>query len=108
MSISFPGAGGILRRQILERLDEAGRGGVERTELERRVDATPGELEEALAALARDGRAVEMEERWYAPGQTGWSVGVVQRLEEGDALVRPGPREEPTFFVRKRNLKRAI
>jgi ribonuclease R len=108
MSISFPGAGGILRRQILERLDEAGRGGVEKTELQRKVDATPEELEGALAALARDGRAVEMEERWYAPGQTGWSVGVVQRLEEGDALVRPGPREEPTFFVRKRNLKRAI
>lgn len=108
MSISFPGSGGILRRQILARLDEAGRGGLEERELQRQVDATPEELDAALAALARDGRAVEMDERWYAPEKTGWSVGVVQRLEEGDALVRPGPREDPTFFVRKRNLKRAI
>jgi ribonuclease R len=108
MSISFPGSEGILRRQILERLDEAGRGGMEREELQRKVEATPEELAEALATLARDGRAVEMEERWYVPGQTGWSVGVVQRLEDGDALVRPGPREDPTFFVRKRNLKRAV
>src|SRR4051794_30825693 len=108
MSISFPGAEGILRRQILERLHEAGRGGMEKSELQRKVDATPEELDRALATLARDGRAVEMEERWYAPEKTGWSVGVVQRLEEGDALVRPGPREDPTFFVRKRNLKRAI
>src|SRR3982750_4283869 len=108
MSISFPGSGGILRRQILERLDEAGRGGLEKSELQRKVDATSEELDEALAALARDGRVVEMEERWYAPGQTGWSVGIVQRLGGGEALVRPGPREAPTFFVRKRNLKRAI
>src|SRR5262249_33965236 len=108
MSISLPGSGGILRRQMPARLGQAGRGGMETLDLQRKVDATPEELEEALAALARDGRAIEMDERWYAPEKTGWSVGIVQRLEEGDALVRPGPREDPTFFVRKRNLKRAI
>ncbi len=108
MSISLPGSEGIVRRRILDRLNEAGRVGMDREEIRRKVDATPEELERALATLARDGGAVEMEERWFAPGKTGWSVGVVQRLEEGDALVRPGAREEPTFFVRKRNLKRAI
>ena len=67
MSISFPGAEGILRRQILERLDEAGRGGMEKSELQRKVDATPEELDRALATLARDGRAVEINQRNHCP-----------------------------------------
>ena len=107
MSITLPGAEGILSQEVLARLAAAGREGVEAGELRRKVDATPEELAQVLARLERDGRAIEMEGRWYAPEQTGWSVGVVQRLEDGDALVRPGPREEPTLFVRKRNLKRA-
>ena len=108
MSTSIPGAEGILRRELLARLEEAGRGGAEEGELRRTAEGTPEEVAQALARLERDGLAVEMEGRWYSPGQTGWAVGVVERLEEGDALIRPRPRQDPTFFVRKRNLKRAM
>ena len=107
MSMSYPGAEGILHQEVLARLDEAGRGGMEEGELRGKVEAGPEELAKALARLERDGRAIEMEGRWYAPGRTGWAVGVVEPLEEGDALIRPGPRQEPTFYIRKRNLKRA-
>lgn len=107
MSMSHPGAEGILQREVLVRLDEAGKGGMEEGELRGKVDGSPEELAEALARLERDGRAVEMEGRWYAPGQTGWATGIIELLDAGDALIRPGPRREPTFYVRKRNLKRA-
>jgi ribonuclease R len=107
MSIAFPGAEGLLRQEIAARLDEAGHRGLEKEQLRRKVDATPEELERALDRLQTEGRAVEMEGRWLAPQHTGWAVGVVDLLEEGDALIRPGFRQDPTFFVRRRNLKRA-
>ncbi|MFL6194883.1 MAG: ribonuclease R [Thermoanaerobaculia bacterium] len=107
MSTSFPGAEGILRHEILAVLDGAGKNGVEEGQLERRADGHAGELAQALAALEKEGKAVGMEGRWYATAHTGWTVGVVERLEEGDALIRPGARQEPSYFVRKRNLKRA-
>ncbi len=114
MSISYPGAEGILRQQILARLEEAGRNGVEEGELQP-GEGSSGELPQALARLEKEGRAVEMDGRWFAPGHSSWEVGVVERLEEGDALIRqsirpnnrPSGREEPAFYVRKRNLKRA-
>jgi len=108
MSMSHPGAEGILQREVLTRLDVAGKGGMEEGELHGTVDGTPEEIAEALARLERDGRAVEMEGRWYAPGQTGWATGVVELLDEGDALIRPGPRRDPSFYIRRRNLKRAV
>ena len=57
-----------------------------------------------------------MDGRWFAPGHSDWAVGVVERLEEGDALIRPAigpkgrptPRGEPLFFIRKRNLHKAL
>jgi ribonuclease R len=106
-SNAFAGAEGLLRQEIAARLDEAGSVGLEDGELRARIGAPPEELERALARLGGEGRAVEMEGRWFAPRHTGWVVGVVNLLEEGDALIRPGVREEPAFFVRKRNLKRA-
>jgi ribonuclease R len=107
MSIAFPGAEGLLRQEIAARLDEAGHRGLEKEQLRRKVDASPEELEKALDRLQAEGRAVEMEGRWLAPEHTGWAVGVVDLLEEGDALIRPGFRQDPTFFIRRRNLKRA-
>src|SRR5690242_138700 len=106
MSTSIPGGEGILRQQILARLDEAGRNGLEEGELRRKTDGE-GELAKALESLEKEGKAVGMEGRWYATAHTGWVVGVVERLEDGDALIRPGARQDPSFFVRKRNLKRA-
>jgi ribonuclease R len=106
-SNAFAGAEGLLRQEIAARLDEAGSVGLEDGELRARIGAPPEELERALARLVAGAQAVEMEGRWFAPRHTGWIVGVVNLLEEGDALIRPGVREEPAFFVRKRNLKRA-
>jgi ribonuclease R len=97
-----------LRQEVLDRLDEAGRDGMEAGHLRRKVDAGPEELEGALERLQTEGKAVEMDGRWFLPKHTGWSVGVVERLEEGDALIRPGRRDEPSFFVRRRNLKKAM
>lgn len=108
MSMSIPGAEGLLRQEVASRLDEAGKEGVEAGQLLRRLDAGPEELDRALSELMAAGQAVEMDGRWFAPHHTGWSVGVVSLLEEGDALIRPGFREEATLFVRRRNLKRAI
>jgi len=116
MSISYPGAEGILRQEILARLEEAGRNGVEEGALQEQVAETPGELPGTLRRLEREGKAVEMDGRWFAPDHADWEVGVVERLEEGDALFRPSARPvgrpvgraEPTFYIRKRNLKRAL
>lgn len=107
MSTSFAGAEGLLRQDVSARLDQAGRDGMEIEEIRGQVTAGPDELERALARLQTEGKAVEIDGRWLAARHTGWTVGLVEKLEEGDALIRPGVRGEPSFFVRKRNLKRA-
>ncbi len=76
--------------------------------LRRKVDAGPEELERVLERLQAAGKAVEMDGRWFVPKHTGWSVGVVEKQEEGDALVRTGRRDDPSFFIRKRNLNKAV
>jgi ribonuclease R len=108
MSIEFPGAEGLLRREIAARLEEAGRDGMEAGQLRRKLGADREELEQALSRLQAEGRAVEVDGQWYAPRHSGGTVGVVELLEEGDALIRPGFREEPAFFVRRRNLRQAL
>jgi ribonuclease R len=107
MSIAFPGADGLLRQEIAARLEEAGRDGMEEPQLRRKVDAGLEELKQALRKLQAEGRAVEIEGRWLAPEHSGGTAGIVELLEEGDALIRPGFREAPAFFVRRRNLKQA-
>lgn len=107
MSTSFAGADGLLRQDVSARLDQAGRDGMDVEELRRQRTAGPGELESVLARLQAEGQAVDMDGRWVAARHTGWTVGLVEKLEEGDALIRPGVRGEPSFFVKKRNLKRA-
>jgi ribonuclease R len=107
MSTSFAGAEGLLRQDVSARLDQAGRDGMDVGELRRQITAGPEELERALARLQTEGKAIEMDGRWLAARHTGWTVGLVEKLEEGDALIRPGVRGEPSFFVRKRNLHRA-
>lgn len=108
MSMSFPGADGLLRQEVASRLEETGSHGVEKERLRRKVEASPEDLERALAKLQAEGRAAEIDGRWFAPKNTDRTAGVVELLEEGDALIRPGFREEPAFFVRKRNLKKAL
>ncbi|HSK80102.1 MAG TPA: ribonuclease R [Thermoanaerobaculia bacterium] len=107
MSIKFPGAEGLLQKDVLARLDEAGKGGMEEGQLLRQVDASPEELAHALDRLQKEGLAAELEGRWIAAKHTGFAFGWVELLESGDALIRPGFRQEPIFLVRRRNLKRA-
>jgi ribonuclease R len=107
ISFAFAGAEGLLRQDVAARLEEAGRDGVEKERLRRQVDTTPEELDRALRTLLSEGRAVEDDGLWYAPRHSEGTVGVVELLDEGDALIRPGFREEPEFFVRQRNLKKA-
>ncbi|HEV7786998.1 MAG TPA: RNB domain-containing ribonuclease, partial [Thermoanaerobaculia bacterium] len=107
MSTSFAGAEGLLRQDVSARLDQAGRDGMDVEELRPQITAGPGELERTLARLQTEGKAVDMDGRWLAARHTGWTVGLVEKLEEGDALIRPGVRGEPSLFVRKKNLKRA-
>ncbi len=87
MSNSIPGAEGILQRQVLARLEAAGAAGVGEGELRQQIGGDAEELTRTLARLESKGLAVEMEGRRYAPAATGWTVGVVERLEEGDALI---------------------
>src|SRR5215213_3964826 len=108
MSMSFPGADGLLKQEVASRLEETGRDGVEKERLRRKVEAGEEDLERVLAKLRAEGRAVEIDGRWFAPKNTDWTAGIVELLEEGDAMIRPGFREEPAFFVRKRNLKKAL
>jgi ribonuclease R len=107
MSISFPGADGLLRQDLAALLEDAGRDGLDQGQLQKKVDAGLGELERALQTLQAEGRAVETDGRWLAPRYSGGTAGIVELLDEGDALIRPGFREEPAFFVRRRNLKQA-
>jgi len=108
MSIALPGAEGLLRRDIAALLEGAARDGLDDGQLRGRVEATAEELKQALEDLQAAGGAVEIEGRWYAPRHSGFSVGIVELLDEGDAVIRPGPREEAAFFVRRRNLKQAL
>src|SRR4029077_20596628 len=112
MSIAVPGAEGILRQEVLARLEAAGRSGMEEGTLGSQTEGTAEELGQTLRSLEKEGRAVEIDGRWFVPGHSDWAVGVVERLEEGDALIRPNtrptPRGEPLFFIRKRNLHKAL
>ena len=108
MSITLPGSEGPLRERAFALLDGTGRPGLEFQDLLDRLDADRDELKAALRGLEARGRAVEVEDRWYAAEQTPWEVGIVDLLDTGDALLRPGWREEPAVFLRRRQLKGAL
>jgi len=106
----MPGAEGPAREKAFAAVDAAGRNGIAATDLRRAVEPEIGaaELEVALRTLSERGRAVEVEERWYAVEHTPWAVGIIDPLETGDALLRPGVRQEPELVVRRRNLNGAV
>src|SRR5918996_1457230 len=65
-------------------------------------------LDAALRTLSERGRAAQVEGRWYAVEHTPWAVGVIDPVDTGDALLRPGYRQEPELFIRRRNLNGAL
>src|SRR5258706_14589339 len=76
MSTSFAGAEGLLRQDVYARLDQAGRDGMEAEQLRRQVSASAEELEQALARLQTEGKAVEVDGKWVAARPTGGTVGL--------------------------------
>ncbi len=66
-------------------------------------------VEDALDSLQREGQAYEVEGLWYGEDAGDWSVGVVEILDTGDALIRPpGWGKRPEILVRRRNLAEAF
>src|SRR5215210_149152 len=109
MSMILPGAEGPLREQVFSLIDRTGRNGLELQDLaEQMRGVPPAEIEGALRGLEARGRAVEVEGVWYAAEKTPWATGIVDVLETGDALLKPGQREEADHFIRSRSLNGAL
>ena len=109
MSIMLPGAEGPLREQVFGLVDRTGRNGLELQDIaEQMRGVAPAEIEGALRGLEARGRAVEVEGVWYVAEKTPWATGIVDVLETGDALLKPGQREEADHFIRSRSLNGAL
>jgi ribonuclease R len=111
MSTLLPGSEATLKDRVLARLREKGKLGVWPLEIRDKLSrGIPVKLvEEALESLQREGQAYEVEGLWYGEDAGVWSVGVVESLDNGDALIRPpGWGKRPESFVRRRNLADAF
>jgi ribonuclease R len=115
-SVELPGGERALAERVDERLREVGGRGASLDTLGgRQGGVEPEDVAAALASLAAEGRAIERQGRWYALGATEWVAGRVDRLDGGDAMIRPfvdGPLPrrggEPAFLVEARHLKGAL
>jgi ribonuclease R len=109
MSTVFPGNEALLRSRVLSRLQDSGRQGLRPEELK---DSGLDAVKDALEALQATGEAFEIEGLWYAEEFGPWLLGVVEVLEDGDAVIRRpgarGQREQPEAYVRRRNVKGAM
>ncbi len=104
----LPGGDGRLRAQLVERLERAGRRGLEeRSLVQALADWPAAEVKRALAELEAAGVAIEWARRIHAVRHSDWTVGVVETLETGDALARTGVRGEAGFYLPRRALKGA-
>lgn len=106
MSIRIAGQKELLSAALLEMLVAEGRRGLSHAEVAHRAETLDAreEYAAALAALERDGTAVEWNKRWYALASTEWCAGELQGLAAGDALLRTGARDEAGYFVPRRVL----
>ena len=97
-------------RRLLGHLESAGRRGCSTDELASALDGEwPEDLvRSALQGLEQEGLAVDRNQRWYAVRFTQWSVGTVQLMERGDALIRSGRDKEVGYFAARRHLKGAL
>jgi ribonuclease R len=109
----LPGGLALLEERALAHLQGAGRRGLSAEELWDRLgaEALPWafgveEVERALAGLAAEGLAVEVEGRWVPVEATPWEAGTVELVDGGNAVVRSD--SEPAWFVRRRHLRGAL
>src|SRR4028118_850866 len=103
MSTTLPGAAGPLREQVFHLVDQTGREGLDLHEIAEQLKAPQEEVRAALSTLESKGRAVELDDRWYSiERRSGWAVGIVDVLDSGDALLKPGLREEADHFTDKK------
>ena len=116
-SVELPGGERALAERVDERLREVGGRGASLDTLGgRQSGVEPEDVAAALARLVAEGRAVERQGRWYALAATDWMAGRVDRLDGGDAMIRPfvgdgpPPRRtgEPAFLVEAKHLKGAL
>ena len=109
LSNTFAGRDGVIRSRLQAALAAAGPRGASEAELLGGLGDGIGDAEAhaALRQLSALGEAVEWNRRWYALRYTEWTVGVLEQLESGDAVLRNGARREAGFFVAKRHLKGA-
>lgn len=93
-------------RRLLERLAAAGGAGIAAADL-------ANEPRSVLSDLARHAKAVRLDERWYAIAHAPAPIGLVDRLERGDAMLRrlapPVPAGAPRgrLWVARQRLRRA-
>ncbi|HEV7670942.1 MAG TPA: VacB/RNase II family 3'-5' exoribonuclease [Thermoanaerobaculia bacterium] len=108
-SSSRAGAERAEARRLLERLAAAAGAGIAAADL-------ANEPRAVLSDLARHARAVRLDERWYAIAHAPAPIGLVDRLERGDAMLRRlappvaggatgGPRGR--LWVARQRLRRA-
>lgn len=115
-------AGGeaALDQQVEAELTRAGRDGAAPGDLASHLADSTGlgseigrrEVTASLDRLATQGRALERARRWYALAATDYTAGRVDRIDGGDALIRPltdtSRRGEPAFVVEASQLKGAL
>src|SRR4028119_1664118 len=109
MSTTLPGAAGPLREQVFHLVDQTGREGLDLHEIAEQLKAPQEEGRAVPSTPESKGRAVELDDRWYSiERRSGWAVGIVDVLDSGDALLKPGLREEADHFIDKKQLKGAL
>jgi len=107
VSTQRPGTESLLREAAFRQLESAGRSGLDPHGIEAPAgfDVAPERLDEALAELESEGRAVEWSRRWYALRFTDFVAGRIKRLEGGDALLLTGDRGEAGYFIPRKLAK---
>lgn len=100
----------MVKDRVLSRLREKGRAGVWPEDLQGDLSGVPLKyIQGALDSLQKEGQAFEVEGLWYGEEFGNWTMGVVEVLDTGDALIRPpGWGKQPEVFVRRRNLGEAF
>ncbi|MFQ5525979.1 MAG: ribonuclease R [Thermoanaerobaculia bacterium] len=97
----------VLRRQLLELIEAAGRKGVGRGRLaawgaRRGIDEKA--MEDHLAELSKRGVAIDWNRRRLAVRHTDWTVGTVRAQARGGALLLSGQGGEAGYFIPANNL----